>query len=265
MSPVFVESVAVLGPGLPDWSKAVTVLRDPSTYVAGDVLVDSSAPGAANERRRATPTIRLALQVLDQLARRSSLDLSRSVSVFATSWGDLQVIENMLTALATPGIPVSPVQFHNMVHNAPAGYWSIGTGGRYSSTSVTAGEVTFVAGLIDALVSVRTRQENVLYACYDYPGPALVDRYLPIGAPFAVAMALTAERIGNPCCAIDIERGLGQPETTMEHQDLERLRRCNPAARALPFLGAIAAGGGRVVLSFEPGKPSVTVDVKPLH
>lgn len=266
MTPAFIEAVAVVGPGLGDWSRAVDVLRDPSTYLVDEVMVDASVAVTPNERRRTTPTIRLALQVLDQLVKRSSLDLSRAASIFATSWGDLQVIENILTALATPGIPVSPVQFHNMVHNAPAGYWSIGAGARRSSTSVTAGEGTFAAGLMDALVWVRSRKENVLYVCYDYPGPAIVNRYHPIGAPFAVAMALTAEPTGNSSCTVGIECGPERPETTMDHPDLERLRGGNPAARALPLLRAIATGaGGRVVLSSELGRSSVTIDVVPLH
>jgi hypothetical protein len=266
VNPAFVEAVAVVGPGLPDWCRTADVLRDPSAYLADEVAVEGAVSVMSNERRRTTVTIRLALQVLDQLTKGSSLDLSRVTSVFATSWGDLQVIENLLTALVTPGIPVSPVQFSNLVHNAPAGYWSIGAGARRSSTSVTAGEETFAAGLVDALVWVNCRNETVLYVCYDHPGPAIVDRYHPVGAPFAVALALTAEPTSNSCCTVEVELGPEQPETAMEHPDLERLRGGNPAARALPLLRAIATGtGGRVVLSSDSGRSSLVINVVPRH
>jgi hypothetical protein len=116
------------------------------------------------------------------------------------------------------------------------------------------------------LAWLRNRNDCVLYVCYDYPGPAIVNRYHPIDAPFAVAMALTAEHTDNSCCAVRIELIPEQPETLMEHPDLERLRGGNPAARALPVLRTIASGvGGRVILSSAAGRSSVAIDVVPLH
>jgi hypothetical protein len=266
MNGVFVDAIAVVGPGLSDWSRTIAVLRDPSTYLADEVTVDASVAVTPNERRRTTPLIQLALEVLDQLRKRSVIDLSQMASVFATSWGDLQVIENMMNALVAPGIPVSPVQFHNMVHNAPAGYWSIGARARRSSTSLTGGEGTFAAGLADASAWVLSRSESVLFVCYDYPGPGIFNRYYPIGAPFAVAMVMTAERTENSCCALRLEIGCEQRVTTLEYPDLERLRNGNPAAHGLPLLRAIATGaGGRVVLPWAPGRSSVVIDVAPLH
>ncbi len=46
-------------------------------------------------------------------------------AVFACSGGDTDVINRLCSALMLPGCPVSPQQFVNSVHNAPAGYWSI--------------------------------------------------------------------------------------------------------------------------------------------
>jgi len=122
-------SIAVLGPGLPGWSESLASLREPATYRAGPLPSDASvAYLSPNERRRTTPVIRLALQVVDQLARSSSLDLSKANSVFASALGDLRGVDGVCTALAAPGAPVSPLQFHNVVHNIPAGYWSRAAG-----------------------------------------------------------------------------------------------------------------------------------------
>jgi hypothetical protein len=210
--------------------------------------------------------IRLTLEVLAQLAKQSRLDLSQVASVFATSWGDLQVIENMMSALVAPGIPVSPVQFHNMVHNAPAGYWSIGVRAQRSSTSLTADEGTFAAGLIDALAWVKSRKESVLLVCYDCPGPEIYDRYQPIEAPFAMAMTLTAVATGESCCGLRLRIDEERPETTLSVPELERLRRGNPAARALTLLETIATRAERqVVLTLHPGATTLAVDLVPLH
>jgi hypothetical protein len=266
VSAAFIEAVAVVGPGLQDWDTAQSALRRPATYQPGQVVTEGSATMPPNERRRTTPVICLVLQVLQQLQRRSATDLSQTASVFATSWGDLQVIENMMSSLIAPGIPVSPVQFHNMVHNAPAGYWSIGARARSSSTSLTAGDGTFAAGLADAVALVNSQDESVSYVCYEHPGPAVFDNYSPINTPFAVAMLLTAKRTERSSWSVALEIGPAKPETTMEYPDLECLRRGNPAARSLPLLQATASGDGqRVILSLASGRSSVAIDVVPLH
>ncbi|MBR0701952.1 beta-ketoacyl synthase chain length factor [Bradyrhizobium diazoefficiens] len=267
MRTAFVEAVAVVGSGLQDWDMAQSALRDPSTYRPGQVMTDGSDTMPPNERRRTTPVIRLVLQVMQQLQSRSTIDLSRSASVFATSWGDLQVIENMMSSLIAPGIPVSPVQFHNMVHNAPAGYWSIGARARSSSTSLTAGDGTFAAGLADAVACANSHDDEcVSYVCYEHPGPAVFEDYSPINTPFAVAMLLTAKRTERSSCSVALEICPAMPETTMEYADLESLRRGNPAARSLPLLQATTRDDAqRVILSLATGKSSVAIDVVRLH
>lgn len=266
MSAVFVDAIAVIGPGLRDWDSASDVLRDPSTYASGQVVADSLTATPANERRRTTPLIRLPLEVMDQLQRRTVVDLSQTATIFATAWGDLQVIENMMRSLVAPGIPVSPVQFHNMVHNAPAGYWSIGAHAQGSSTSLTAGEETFVAGLTDALASVKSQNRSVLYVCYEYPGPGVFKPYSTVSEPFAVAMLLAPARTARSAWTLTMEIGVARQETTMAHPGLEDLRRSNPAARSLPLLQATATGArGLAVFSLLAGHSSVVIDVVPLH
>jgi hypothetical protein len=262
MNPAYVESLVVIGPGLTGWDETAAILRDPSAYVPQDVE-DVAIAMTPNERRRTTPVIRLALRALGQLTECSSLDLSKAASIFATSWGDLQVIDSILTTLTVPGIPVSPVQFHNVVHNTPAGYWSIASRARGSSTSVTAGEATFAAGLTDAMAALTVGEATVLFVCYDHPGPAILDRYHPVCSPFITAMALTAQPTGRYCCALRAEVVERRRETEMASSALEALRVGNAAARILPVLQAIAGGeGGRVYVT-NPGSSSLAIDVLP--
>ena len=108
MRPLFVESIAVIGPGFADWSQCRDALRQPATYQAGPLPSDAGvAYLSPNERRRTTPVIRLALQVIDQLARYSSLDLAKVGSVFASAHGDLRGLDGVCTALAEPDVTKS--------------------------------------------------------------------------------------------------------------------------------------------------------------
>ncbi|EPC03288.1 hypothetical protein L861_17245 [Litchfieldella anticariensis FP35 = DSM 16096] len=265
MTPFFVESIAMLGPGLPDWQTSIDMLRNPVRFAPGAAPGITTAPAKANGRRRTTPVIRLALQVTDQLARDSSLDLSKATSIFASSSGDLQVLDKVCTSLTEEDPPVSPKQFQNIVHNAAGGFWSLEAGAKGTTTSLSARESSFTAGLIEAYTCLIDVDAPVVFACYDHPAPPLLDRYLPIPTPFASAMVLTREPTSNSRFALACDIHPEQPETVMiDHPELERLRTTHTAARGLPLFHTMANGGGRVCLSYI-GPRSLVIDVDPIH
>ena len=49
---------------------------------------------------------------------------------------------------------LSPTRFHNSVHNAAAGYWSIATGCHQPYSALGAGRYTFANGLFAAALQV---------------------------------------------------------------------------------------------------------------
>ena len=55
---------------------------------------------------------------------------ARSPTVFTSSSGDGDNVHEICETLAAADRQVSPTRFHNSVHNAPAGYWSIATRSR---------------------------------------------------------------------------------------------------------------------------------------
>lgn len=254
MTSAYIDAIEVLGPGLGSWDALRATFDAPDDYVP-----DAEIPSGPlhmlgpNERRRTTPAIRLALQVAQQLAEHASVDLARAASVFASSAGDLQVTDNVCCTLPLPGAPVSPTQFHNIVHNAAAGYWSIGAGAHASSTSLSAGDATFAAGLLEALALLHASDDPVLYVCYEQPAPPRLDRYLPICAPFAVAMILGARPFGAHSLALRATFVAETDETRMAHPSLETLRRGNAAARALPMLERVARGSTESALFHHGG------------
>ena len=134
-----VLGVSVWGPGLEGWGASRAVLAGHADYVRRDVAAPAPTMLAATERRRTGPVVRLALEVAREAAASSGLDAAGLRSVFASSNGDGVVVGGILDAMAraAPGERVvSPTQFHNSVHNAAAGYWSIAMGSRAPATCV---------------------------------------------------------------------------------------------------------------------------------
>ncbi len=201
-----------------------------------------------NERRRAAPAVRLAFRVAEDAIGRSSFKPSALASVFATSEGDTSILHRLCTALAEAQRAVSPTDFHNSVHNAAAGYWGIAAGAKRPSTSLSAFDDTFSAGLIEAATLTRAESEPVLLVCYDVVPPPPLFATRPIAHPLGVALVLAAERGATAATALRI-KATGADETQMEDAALERLRRSNPAGRALPLLQLLARGKpGAVVI-----------------
>ena len=55
---------------------------------------------------------------------------------------------------------VSPTRFHNSVHNAAAGYWTIGAGAMQPATAISAFDASFAQGLLEAMVQLDRRQRG---------------------------------------------------------------------------------------------------------
>lgn len=234
-----VQSVGIFGPGWPDWATA-------QRQLAEHIPFDLSAPLPklmpallpANERRRTTSLIRLALQAALDAIQNAPNTPSEFSTVFATSGGDLAVVDSILRALQTPGKPVSPTQFHNSVHNAPAGYWSIATGSHSPSTSISAFDGSFAAGLLDAATQLAADQQHVLLVAYDEPPPQPLYDCRPLAGPFGVALLLG--KPNSDRTNIDVALVGSEDETHLADRALEQLRRNNPAARSLPLMSYLA-------------------------
>ena len=120
-----------------------------------------------NERRRAPDTVAIALQVAHEACVTAGRDPAKLATVFASTYGDLPITDYMCATLASAPATLSPTRFHNSVHNAAAGYWSIATGSRMPYCALAAGPYTFGAGLLTAAVQVCADQTDVLYVAYD--------------------------------------------------------------------------------------------------
>lgn len=262
MSTAHVEALGLAGPGLASWHEAAGLIAEDGGYRAGDCPPCKPQLLPANERRRVTPTARLALKVAEEAMAASGLPMDGVCSVFATCDGDSETIHKICIALTQPERPVSPTQFHNSVQNAAAGYWAIAAHSPMPSTTVSAYRGSFGAGLMEACAQLEVEARPVLLVAYDHPAPAPLDACVGVYPPFAAAMVLSPEPTPRSV-RIRVATVSGQPVSVMGCEALEELRLSNPAACSLPLLCALASRNGeRVVLPHVNGL-QLAVEVAP--
>lgn len=245
MSGAFIDSIGVIAPGLPSWNASVPILTGATPYVAQPVGSVQPNLLPANERRRAPLGVRLALCAAEEATAASDFAASTLATVFATSDADMDIIHRICAALAEPARSVSPTDFHNSVHNAAPGYWSIGTKGTGPSTALSAYDFNLAAGLREASALLSVDDTDVLLVLFDVPPPPPLYKSRPVAHPAAVALVLRRLQTSRSVAQISICDASG--ESAMDDPGLETLRQANPAARSLPLLQAVAARRSGIV------------------
>ncbi|HXN10070.1 MAG TPA: beta-ketoacyl synthase chain length factor [Steroidobacteraceae bacterium] len=238
-----IEGLGVLGPGLPDWSTTAAVLSGQQPYAAARTVLPDPAALPATERRRAGRLIRLALAVGAEAVGHSGREARTLPSVFSSSSGDGETLHAICEALATPERLISPTRFHNSVHNAASGYWSIAQGCTLPSTALCAFDASFGAGLLEAMAQVGESGEAVLLIAYDadYPPPLYAKRAIPD----AFGVALILGPAGSPGARAALHVALAADAAdTIADPVLEAMRTAIPAARVLPLLERLARRTG---------------------
>jgi hypothetical protein len=253
MNPVFIEAVGLAAPGLPSWGQARATFRGETAFVPSPLSPHTPAMLPLNERRRATPAVKLAFRAAEDAMLGTTLPAAELATVFTSSDADLAIIHRICLALtATPRL-ISPTDFHNSVHNAAAGYWSIAAGARAASTSISAHDGSFAAGLLEACSQVLVDGSDVLLVAFDSPAPQPLHDKRCMAHPAAAALVLTRLRTAHSMAAVTCDTSPGA-ETVFEEPALEQLRLGNPAARALPLFQSLALQRfGSMVLPMRPG------------
>ncbi|NHO57039.1 hypothetical protein GOB86_08195 [Acetobacter lambici] len=260
---VVLQGVSVWGPGLSGWSHAARVLRGQESWEPAPVQVPPAACLPANERRRCGPLTRLAIALADEACAQAEVRLEDVRGVFASSNGDGAVVDGILSALTTPGGEVSPTQFHNSVHNAAAGYWTIGHAILSPVVALGSYDWSFAQGLLKAAAECVVENAPVLFVAYDLPIPGPIGKVRVTRNTFGCAFVLLPQAGQNAICTLDITH----TAKTMTYDEvsspqLAELARTNPAAGGLALLQRIASvQAGAVHLASQPG--TIRVEVLP--
>jgi Beta-ketoacyl synthase, N-terminal domain len=155
------------------------------------------------ERRRATPVTRLALDVAMD-ASEGVADRNTLTTLFATSGGEVTVIHQIFNMLAEGDTALSPTAFHNSVHNAAAGYWSIASGSRYAADSICAFDDSTGAGLADIALRYFAGERNLLLVGYDLPPPHPISAHRSLHHAIAGALLIGSEDAIAPMAHLNI-------------------------------------------------------------
>lgn len=185
------HAAGVLAPGIGSLDELLAAARRGEPPAAATPELPSPQALPPNERRRASRVVRLTLACAEQAVAASPFAIDTLRMVFASDEGTGEVCQQMLEALATTRM-VSPLVFHNSVHNAPSGCLSIAHRNRQSATSVSLGAESFASGLLCAVTEACTSGQPMLFLAYDPPMTEPMRELLPISEPSASAWIITA-------------------------------------------------------------------------
>ncbi|MDT8453174.1 MAG: beta-ketoacyl synthase chain length factor [Gammaproteobacteria bacterium] len=236
---VYINDISVIGPGLIDKEITCSILLGEKNWIYQEMpkLIPDMLP--ANERRRTTPMIRLALACIQGLSSDHN-DLQTTSTVFASSDGDFEISDKICSALSKDEKIISPTLFHNSVHNSAAGYWSIASLIKGASTSLSAGNATFMSGLQEAVTQVEVDGGTVLFVAYDYPAPSPLNEYCHIKYPLAIAIRIGKTAENKALGTLTLE---GQEndikDSVCRNLSLEPLRLASPVGDGMPLIEAL--------------------------
>lgn len=258
----WVEGVGFWAPRLPGWPAAREAFRGAAKVQAEAVRRPTPVLLAPTERRRAPDSVAVALEVAAQACRAADCEPKRLRSVFASMHGDAAITEYTCTTLATTPLQISPTKFHNSVHNAAAGYWTIGTGCMAPYSALGADLRTFAAGLLEALVQVASEQEPSLYVAYDIEVPGPMAMVSPSIGLLGMGVVLAPFESYRSCFRIvwaTVERSAATPVASDSARELAG----NAMAAGLPLFEAFASDSDSVVILDLSPDLSLQIHVDP--
>lgn len=259
---VHVLGIGSIGPGFADWPALAAILREEQDWSRAATQTPVLQVLPAAERRRIGIVVKLALSVGLQAVQHADRDPALLASVFSASNAEGENYHALCEALASDDRFISPTRFHNSVHNASSGYWSIATGCMAQSTSLCAFDASFAAGLLEAATQVTSTGEDCLLVVHDSAYPHPLGTVRPIFDNMAIALVLSARPAAHALATLDISLA-DAPPTGPLPASMEALQSGAPCGRALPLLHAIA-GAHPATVDLEYLAPlSLRVGVRP--
>jgi hypothetical protein len=246
---LYIEGIGFWASRLPGWDAARSILRGETAAPAAAQPRPAPSLLPPAERRRAPDTVAASLEVAARACEMAGRDPKLMPSVFASTHGDLAISDNLCDTLAKTPSLVSPTKFHNSVHNAAAGYWTIATGCVKPYTSVSGYYFTFGEGLLEAASQALNENTPVLFVAFDIEAKGPVGTMQPSRGVFAGALVLSPQPGGKVIARLDFEV-CHEPAS---HASSARAQNAalvegNAIANGLPLFECLADGANRVVM-----------------
>jgi len=241
MHTLYIEGIGFWASRLPGWESARAILRGDAQAPATPQTRPAPALLPPAERRRAPDTVAVALEVAARACEMARRDPKLLPSVFASTHGDLAISDNLCDTLAKTPTLVSPIKFHNSVHNAAAGYWTIATGCLKPYTSVSGYYCTFGEGLLEAASQALSANTAVLFVAFDIEAKGPVGTMQPSRGVFAGALVIAPERGENTIAQLALSVREENPlRPSAARPQNAALVEGNAMANGLPLFEALA-------------------------
>jgi len=218
------------------------------------------APGLLSPavRRRAPVSVKMAIEVMKQACDMAALDPREVATVYCSAMGDMQITDYICRTLAENPELLSPTQFHNSVHNAATGYWTIATTAHSPATAISAYTYSASMAFLEAAIQAADEELPVLLVTEEVQAPPALSFACPTNAPFAAALLLAPVSKNFPAIA---RLGFETLAGAMEWKGLASLPdqlADIPSAHLLSVLAALAESQSiqeprRVRLPLSPG------------
>jgi hypothetical protein len=261
---LYVEGIGFWASRLPGWEAARAILRGEAAAPATAQTRPAPALLPPAERRRAPDTVAVSLEVATRACEMAKRDPKLMASVFASTHGDLAISDAICDTLAKTPALTSPTKFHNSVHNAAAGYWTIATGCLEPYTSLSGYTFTFGEGLLEAASQALTDGSPVLYVAFDIEARGPVGTMQPSRGVLAGALVLSPEASDRALAKLVFDvSGSDSVKPTPARAQNAALVDGNAMSHALPLFEALADGVERQVVQGLAPQLNLRLQVTP--
>jgi hypothetical protein len=236
---VHIDGIGFWAPGIPDWAALIRVLEGGESAPSDANARPSPSALPPTERRRAPEPVLIACEAAGQACAMAGRDPSTLACVFTSTHGDLAITDAMCATLAADPRELSPTRFHNSVHNAPAGYWTVAAHCHATATAISASQGSFAAGLLEAAIQAHADEETVLLSAYDIAARGPLAEVAPSALPFAVAFVLSPTRSPHSLARLSLQTTKPSSASNDAPTSLASLIGNPMAAQSLPLLVAL--------------------------
>lgn len=223
-----------------------------------EVQMPACAIATARSKRGTSRVARMLSEVAHQAIVDAGQDASSVATVFASAWGEIDIMITLLGQIDDGDVGLSPLRFKHSVHNTASGLLSIATENRQFSTAIAGGARTFEVGLLEAAALLATGTSAVCLVVGEDRLPEPLDRFAQHEG-LALGMLLTRERPESSPRA-PMHLSLPKRDATVAVAVAPAPWKQNPTAAGLElFDHALHGREGRVAISTEA--PPMVVDV----
>ena len=259
MARIDLAGVGIWSESFSNWEQFCAVVS--GTAVEADARLQPELI-PARERRRAPQFVKMAVEVMDQACRMADIDRSCVATVFASGMGDMQITDYMCRTLATMPRTISPTKFHNSVHNAATGYWSIATASNAPATAVSGYSHSSAIAMLEGAIQAIEENIPVLVTVQESAAPQPFKSVYDSDHPLAVSLLLAPNgTCSSPVCELRIamseDSSPVENEPSIDGVELDG----NFVAELLDLLLVIAAAEDRHVNLPISSKTSLSIDV----